>query len=50
MTTAEAGFRRGWWQRRNFLDVRNGELVVILILALLMGVAATFATAYLGVR
>lgn len=39
-----------WSRRRNRLYVRNGEMLVILLLALIAGVAATVLTAYLGVR
>lgn len=42
--------REAWSRRRNRLYVRNGEMLMIILVALLAGVAATVLTAYLGVR
>lgn len=39
-----------WSKRRNRLYVRNGEMVIIILVALLAGAAAAVITAYLGVR
>ncbi len=42
--------QESWWLRRNGLYVRNGEMIVIILVALIAGGAATLITAYLGVR
>ncbi len=41
---------RSWWYRRNMLEVSNGDLVLILCVALIAGAVATYVTAFLGVR
>ncbi|HVF12537.1 MAG TPA: hypothetical protein VNA87_05575 [Actinomycetota bacterium] len=45
-----AATREAWSRRRNRLYVRNGEMLVILLVALIAGAAATVLTAFLGVR
>lgn len=42
--------QRPWAKRRNWLGVRNGEFLLIVAAALIVGVAATFITAYIGIR
>ena len=50
---APAGVRRlaqDWWQRRGLLGVRNWEVLVILLVALVVGVVATVGSSMVGVR
>jgi hypothetical protein len=42
--------RRSWWKRRSVLNVRNGRLVLLAVVSIAMGTAATLLTAYLGIR
>lgn len=42
--------RRSWSRRRNALGVRNGRLLILLVIALAVGVSVTLLTAYLGIR
>ena len=42
--------RRSWWKRRSVLNVRNGRLVLLALVSIAMGAAATVLTAYLGIR
>jgi hypothetical protein len=39
-----------WWHTRNVLGVLNWELVLIVVVALVAGVAATIASSIVGVR
>jgi hypothetical protein len=39
-----------WWRTRNVLGVRNWELVLIVVVALVAGVAATIVSSIVGVR
>ena len=39
-----------WWRTRNSLGVRNWELILIVIVALVAGVAATIGSSIVGVR
>lgn len=41
---------RPWWRRRSLMDVRNGRLVMLALVSLVLGTAATLLTAYLGIR
>lgn len=41
---------RPWSNRRNRLGVRKGEMAVIVVVALIVGIVLTLATAYMGVR
>jgi len=45
-----AAHHRSWWRRRNRLGVRNGEFLVILVVALTLGALAMYLTALMGVR
>lgn len=42
--------RLRWSRRHNRLGVRNGRFAVLLVVAIVAGVAATILTAYLGLR
>lgn len=42
--------RRKWSRRRGFFGIRNGRLLALTVLSLAAGIAATYATAYLGIR
>lgn len=39
-----------WWRTRNRLGVRNWELLLIVFVALVAGVAATLGSSIMGVR
>ncbi|MCA1841456.1 MAG: hypothetical protein ABR507_00440 [Actinomycetota bacterium] len=51
MTTEPATRKhRSWWKKTNALELRNGETLLILSAAIIVGVAVTFITALMGVR
>jgi hypothetical protein len=39
-----------WWRKRNVLGVLNWELVLIVVVALVAGMAATVVSSIVGVR
>ncbi|HVL51356.1 MAG TPA: hypothetical protein VM754_07665 [Actinomycetota bacterium] len=41
---------RIWWKRRSLLNIRNGRLVILALVSLLVGASAMLLTAYLGIR